>query len=89
MQKKKNRIDTYYKAVDHVIHRLHDGVDLAEIDELENELLNIRQRAADELVDEKLGADQSFMIYQNMLNGCQSMLLRIREKIQESPEKDA
>ena len=89
LQKKKNRIDTYYKAVDHVIHRLHDGVDLAEIDELENELLNIRQRAADELVDEKLGADQSFMIYQNMLNGCQSMLLRIREKIQESPEKDA
>ena len=84
MQRRKNRIDTYYKAVDDVIHQLHDGVAPGELDELEGELLKIRQRAADELVDEKLASDASFIIYQNMLNGCQSMLVRIREKNQES-----
>jgi len=85
-QNQKNRIDTYYKAIDAVIHHLDDGVTLQELDELESELLNIRRQAADELVQEKLAADESFMIYQNMLNGCQSMLLRIREKTQPSLE---
>jgi len=89
LQRQKNRIDTYYKAVDDIIHRLHDGTDLEEIDELERELLKIRQRASDELVHEKLAADESYIIYQNMLNGCQAMLVRMREKIQTSPGKDA
>jgi len=88
-QRRKNRIDTYYQAVDDVIRRLHDGTDLKEIDQLENELLKIRQRASAELVKEQLAADESYIIYQNMLNGCQSMLMRMREKIQASPEKDA
>ena len=89
LQRQKNRIDTYYEAVDDVIRRLHDGTDLEEIDELEVELLKIRQRASDELVHEKLAADESFIIYQNMLNGCQAMLVRIREKIQASSNKNA
>ena len=89
LQRQKNRIDTYYEAVDDVIRRLHDGTDLEEIDELELELLKIRQRASDELVHEKLAADESFIIYQNMLNGCHGMLVRMRAKIQESPDKNA
>ena len=88
-QNRKNKIDTYYQAVDDVIRRLHDGTDLEEIDELEGELLKIRQRASAELVNEQLDANESYIIYQNMLNGCQSMLLRMREKIQASPEEDA
>ena len=88
MQRQKNRIDTYYEAVDDVIRRLHDGTDLEEIDELEIELLKIRQRASDELVHEKLAADESFIIYQNMLNGCHGMLVRMRENIQESPDEN-
>lgn len=88
-QRQKNRIDTYYEAVEDIIRRLHDGTDLREIDELEAELLKIRQRASAELVQEKLAADESFVIYQNMLNGCQSMLVRMREKIQASPKQDA
>jgi TRAP transporter TAXI family solute receptor len=88
-QSQKNRIDTYYEAVEDVIRRLHDGADLQEIDELETDLLKIRQRASAELVKEQLAADESYIIYQNMLNGCQSMLVRMREKIQASPEKDA
>ena len=85
-QKRKNRIDTYYQAVEDVIRRLHDGTDLQEIDELEAELLKIRQRASAELVAEQLAADESFIIYQNMLNGCQAMLVRMRERIKESPD---
>ena len=88
-QRQKNRIDTYYEAVEDVIRRLQDGADLQEIDELEDELLKIRQRASAELVKEQLAADESYIIYQNMLNGCQTMLVRMREKIQASPEKDA
>jgi predicted metalloenzyme YecM len=89
IQRRKNRIDTYYKAIDEVINRLHDGTDLREITELETELLKIRQRASAELVKEQLAANESYIIYQNMLNGCQAMLVRMREKIQASPEKDA
>ena len=85
-QKRKNRIDTYYQAVEDVIRRLHDGTDLQEIDELEAELLKIRQRASAELVAEQLAADESFIIYQNMLNGCQAMLVRMRERIKEHPD---
>jgi len=88
-QSRKNQIDIYYQAVDDVICRLHDGTDLEEIDELENELLKIRQRASAELVKEQLAADESYIIYQNMLNGCQAMLVRMREKIQASSGKDA
>ena len=78
---RKNRIDTYYQAIDEVIHQLKDSPDLEKIHELEDTLLEIRIRAADELVEEKLAADDSFIIYQNMLNGTQSMLLRIRERV--------
>jgi len=88
-QNRKNQIDTYYQAVDDVIRRLHDGTDLKEIDELEGELLKIRQRASAELVNEQLDANESYIIYQNMLNGCQSMLLRMREKIQASSKENA
>ena len=77
------------QAVDDVINRLHDGTNLEEIDELEGELLKIRQRASTELVNEQLDADESYIIYQNMLNGCQAMLVRMREKIQASLKENA
>jgi hypothetical protein len=89
LQRRKNRIDTYYEEIDKVINRLHDGTDLEEINALEAQLLKIRLRASAELVKEKLAADESYIIYQNMLNGCESMLVRMREKIQAPPEKDA
>ena len=88
-QKQKNRIDTYYQAVDDVIRRLNDGTNLKEINELEAELLIIHQRASAELVKEQLAANESYIIYQNMLNGCQAMLVRMREKIQASSDENA
>ena len=79
LQSRKNRIDTYYVAIDDVINRLHDGTDLKEINQLETELLKIRQRASEELVKEQLDADESFIIYQNMLNGCQQLLAQKKQ----------
>ena len=87
-QNRKNKIDSYYQAVDDVINRLHDGTNLKEIDELEGELLKIRQRASAELVNEQLAANESYIIYQNMLNGCQTMLVRMRQKIQASSKEN-
>lgn len=82
LQSRKNRIDAYYEAIDEVINRLNDGTNLEEINELENTLLEIRQRVADELVKEKLAADESFIIYQNMLNGCQQLLAQKKQEKQ-------
>lgn len=82
LQSRKNRIDTYYEAIDDVINRLHDGTDLEEINQLETELLKIRQRASEELVKEQLAADGSFIIYQNMLNGCQQLLAQKKQEKQ-------
>ena len=81
LQSRKNRIDTYYEAIDDVINRLHDGTDLEEINQLETELLKIRQRASEELVKEQLAADESFVIYQNMINGCQQLLARKKQEL--------
>lgn len=82
LQNRKNRIDLYYQAIDDVIRRLHDGTDLKELDEIESELMKIQRRASEELVQEELSADETFIIYQNMLNDCRSTVLRMREKIQ-------
>jgi hypothetical protein len=82
LQSRKNRIDAYYEAIDEVINRLNDGTNLEEINELENTLLEIRQRVADELVKEKLAADESFIICQNMLNGCQQLLAQKKQEKQ-------
>ena len=79
---RKNRIDTYYEAIDDIINRLNDGTHLEEINQLETELLEIRQRASDELVNEKLDANESFIIYQNMLNGCQQLLAQKKQEKQ-------
>ncbi|MDE2680029.1 MAG: TAXI family TRAP transporter solute-binding subunit [Verrucomicrobiota bacterium] len=82
LQSRKNRIDTYYEAIDDVINRLHNGTDLEEINQLETELLKIRQRASEELVKEQLAADGSFIIYQSMLNGCQQLLAQKKQEKQ-------
>ena len=34
------------------------------------------------LVEEKLAADNAYLIYQNMLNGCQEALVRVRVRLE-------
>jgi len=80
VQSRKNRIDTYYQAVNEVMRRLQTDTTIETLDALETELLSIRQRAASELVNEQLAADESYVIYQNMVNGCLMLLSRARSR---------
>ena len=62
----KNRIDTYYVKVGESIKNLHDH----KVDDLkaeEEKLYTLRQQAFSELVDERLSPDESFRIFQDLL----------------------
>ena len=88
VQSRKNRIDTYYQAVNDVIRRLQTDATPETVDALEAELLDIRQRASSELVNEQLAANESYVIYQNMVNGCHLLLSRARARFGASDQDD-
>ena len=77
LQKRKDRIDIYYQAIDSIMGRLREGEDT--IDNLEEELITLQKDALSELVQEKLSADESFVIYLNMANGCQQLLAQKKQ----------
>jgi len=65
---RKNRIDAYYVEV------VRDAPDLSQAgrDELlarRDHLVRVRERAFNDLVDERLQADESFVIFQNQVGG--------------------
>ena len=78
MQKRKDRIDKFYQAIESIIGRLREGEE--SLDDLEEELITLRKDALHELVKEKLAADESFVIYQNMANGCQQLLAQKKQE---------
>ena len=78
LQKRKDRIDKYYQAIESIIGRLRENEEC--VDELEAELISLRKDALSELVKEKLAADESFVIYQNMANGCQQLLAQKKQE---------
>ena len=78
LQKRKDRIDKYYQAIESIIGRLREGGE--SLDDLEEELITLRKDALHELVKEKLAADESFVIYQNMANGCQQLLAQKKQE---------
>jgi len=84
VQARKNRVDKHYKAIGTVIERLDSVTDVGELGELESELNHISRQAASELVQEQLAADESYIIYQNMLDGCRATLVRTRAQLQAS-----
>ena len=66
--KHKNRIDEYYKKLNSTLKRLESN----EADPVKEEqmLLDLRAQAYDELVKEKLYANESFRIFQDLLEQC-------------------
>ncbi|MDC0050428.1 TAXI family TRAP transporter solute-binding subunit [Verrucomicrobia bacterium] len=78
LQRRKDRIDKYYQAIESIIGRIREGEE--SIDDLELELITLRKDALSELVREKLAADESFVIYQNMANGCQQLLAQKKQE---------
>ena len=85
VQGRKNRVDTFYQAIGGVSERVHDAVDMEVLAELESELADIRRRATDELIQEQLAADSSYIVFQNMLGNCQALVERTRGELQLSP----
>jgi TRAP transporter TAXI family solute receptor len=65
---KKNRIDVYYLEVDAVAKQLGDHASTQLLEELKERLLQCRRRAFDELVAERLEANESFTIFQDFLS---------------------
>jgi len=66
--KHKNRIDEYYKKLIVSLRKLRAG----EVNPIEEEkmLIDLRDQAYEELVSEKLYADESFRIFQDLLEQC-------------------
>lgn len=62
----KNRIDTYYVKVGESIKNLHDHT-VTDLQAEEDKLFALRQQAFSELVDERLSPDESFRIFQDLL----------------------
>lgn len=89
VQSRKNRIDTYYQAVNDVVRRLQIETTPETVDALEAELLQIRQRASSELVNEQLAANESYVIYQNMVDGCQLLLSQARSRTNTSVQQNS
>lgn len=67
--RRKNRIDVYYAAVNASWKRLKSE-SITELEQEEQELVELRYRAFDELIDERLTADESFRIFQDLLEQC-------------------
>jgi len=93
VQGRKNRVDTFYQAIEAVSEQIHEAGDAVELAALESELVDIRRRATDELIQEQLAADSSYIVFQNMLGTCQALLELAREELRvsgsESPAQPA
>lgn len=66
-QSRKNHVDTYYAKIHAILDRLGDDSNPAELQAIESELNGIERAACAELIDERLDADESYLILQNML----------------------
>ncbi len=70
-RKKKNRIDLYYMRINEILNLLSkQDLSNQELCSFQIELREMRSRAFDELVREKLLADESFAIFQTVLGQC-------------------
>lgn len=80
--RKKDRIDEYYVRIDELLSRLHgeESIPVSELHAMEQELSLLRQRAVQELVAERLIANESFRIFQTLLSNSQAEVRRQLEK---------
>ncbi len=71
-QLQKDRIDKYYGLLGELSDRIDQREnDLATLNQLHDELTAVRRRAFDDLINEKILANDSFQIFQTLLADCQ------------------
>jgi TRAP transporter TAXI family solute receptor len=79
--RKKNRIDRYYVDLDKLLDRMNsDSLGRNELLAIEQKLSGMRHKAVHELIHEKLMANESFLIFQQLLSDCQR---QVHIKLQE------
>jgi TRAP transporter TAXI family solute receptor len=80
--KKKDRIDEYYVHIDEILTKLQDGPEpsLEELHAMEKDLAALRHKAVQQLVAEKLQANESFRIFQTLLASSQAAVRRRIDK---------
>jgi hypothetical protein len=66
--KRKNRIDTYYSEAISIRNLIKDSMGADERKALTKEMKSLQDKAFEELVDEKLAADESFRIFITLSN---------------------
>lgn len=68
-QRRKDRVDTYYQKVLYAVNHARDTNDVEKKRRYLSELFLIRNNAFDQLVAERLDANEAFTIFVNLLNG--------------------
>lgn len=77
-QRKKDRIDVYYQQVLEIDHIISQAEDIALLEKKMKNLYEIRGRAFENLIKEKLSADESFKIFMDLTTGA---IQRIEKKL--------
>jgi TRAP transporter TAXI family solute receptor len=78
LQRKKDRIDVYYEDVLKIDRSITQEIDKELLEQKIKDLYQIRERAFDNLIKEKLSADESFKIFTELISGT---IKRIEQKI--------
>ncbi|MFT4548345.1 MAG: TRAP transporter TAXI family solute receptor [Verrucomicrobiales bacterium] len=78
VQKKKDRIDEYYVRIEEILTKLQDGSEpgLEQLRAMERDLTSLRHKAVQQLVAEKLQANETFSIFQTLLASSQAAVRR-------------
>ena len=74
-QRKKDRLDLYFVSIERIMSEVSDeNPETRRLHALNRDLTRLRHQAVQEMVSEKLLADESFRIFQTMLSDCQAMV---------------
>ncbi|MDB4507840.1 hypothetical protein N9094_01405 [bacterium] len=76
--RKKDRIDRYYVRLNDWLADLQTNPASEKLDAMEKEVSALRHQAFQELVDDRLVANESFRIFQSLLSDCQRQIYAIR-----------
>ncbi|MEO9929806.1 TAXI family TRAP transporter solute-binding subunit [Rhodopirellula bahusiensis] len=74
-QRRKNRVDVYYGRVQHILDSIGNH-QASDFDAALRDLEEIESTTCQELIEERLDADHSFVILQNMISRCRAEIER-------------
>ena len=82
-QRKKDRIDGYYRKLHAFFERAHAAAEEPEMARIEREMIAMKDKAFQELMAEKLLANDAFLIFQREFSFCFEYVLAKRGMLRE------